>query len=435
MGAAALLGLVSQPARGSAFDLADRGWEGCAGLFDLARAELGQDHVVAVARLDWSELEPHDGLLLIHPERPVHTDQLAAFLRVGGRVAVVDDFGAGNRILERFDIERVPPPSTPLSSLRHNPELAVAEPVAEPGDGPASGVHPILEGVDRLVTNHPSALRHPNLAPVLRIRAVNAPDGALGLAGVFGEGKLFAMGDPSVFINQMLRYPGNRAFAVGLVRYLVGDASGASRKGKLYIVANRFSETGYFGGVSTLKSEIESRLSAIEQDARDFATGGLSGPLGLALATALSVAVAAWIATRASRFYKAVVPIFSRQTPMVAQGGLAGRAAVLAASTTPRALVMLELKSALEEGLAHELRLEGPPSATKLLEETRTRAALDEPSHRALKKTLSEMAGIETLVAARQPVKVHTSDVTKAARTIFGLLAMVRDRSKDREAG
>ncbi len=28
------------------------------------------------------------------------------------------------------------------------------------------------------------------------------------------------MGDPSVVINEMLRYPGNRAFASGLLKYL-----------------------------------------------------------------------------------------------------------------------------------------------------------------------------------------------------------------------
>ena len=44
------------------------------------------------------------------------------------------------------------------------------------------------------------------------------------MTGIIAKsGRLFAMGDPSVVINEMLRYPGNRAFASGLLKYLVGE--------------------------------------------------------------------------------------------------------------------------------------------------------------------------------------------------------------------
>ena len=52
---------------------------------------------------------------------------------------------------------------------------------------------------------------------MLRIPANGEADVILAVAGQVGKGRLFAMGDPSATMNQMLRYPGNRAFVAGLV--------------------------------------------------------------------------------------------------------------------------------------------------------------------------------------------------------------------------
>ena len=101
-------------------------------------------------------------------------------------------------------------------------------------EGRGERVHPTVENVERLVTNHPTGLRHPKMGPVLRIRGIDEPEVVLALAGELDEaplGKLFAMGDPSVLINQMLRYPGNRAFATGLIHYLAPEVGGDTRDG------------------------------------------------------------------------------------------------------------------------------------------------------------------------------------------------------------
>src|SRR5207248_8084592 len=108
---------------------------------------------------------------------------------------------------------RVPAPTRPLATLRRNPELVIAEPVTETINGETSGVHATVANVERLVTNHPTGLRNPKATPVLKMRSIDDPDVLLALAGPvpFPEGprgKLFAMGDPSALINQMLRYPG-----------------------------------------------------------------------------------------------------------------------------------------------------------------------------------------------------------------------------------
>ncbi len=199
--AAALVAFYSGAAWAQPFDLREAGWEGAKGLVDLARHELGDNRVVATNRLDWPSLTPADGLLILHPEVTPDSEELAAFLRAGGRAAVVDDFGVGDRVLARYQIKRAPAPKSPLFALRGNPALALAEPVNEMMAGRRGGVHPVVAEVDRLVTNHPTGLIHPDLSTVLKIRASGEADVALAVAGQVGKGRLFAMGDPSSLIK------------------------------------------------------------------------------------------------------------------------------------------------------------------------------------------------------------------------------------------
>jgi hypothetical protein len=433
VGIALAMRALSAIAGQTPFEPANHDWEGCSGLYDLARRALGEGRVVAVSKLDWSALKPTDGLLVVHPDHAIDADRLFAFLDAGGRTAIIDDFGAGDRILERFHIDRASPPARPIKALRRNAELAVAEPVSDGGR-----VHPSVEGVERVVTNHPTTLRYslptPDApTPVLRIRAIDEPDGVLALAGGVGRGgKLFAMGDPSVLINQMLRYPGNRAFASNLVRYLAQDAANPSERGKLYVITNGFSETGAFGGVSTVVSGIENLASDIGEKVVRLSAGGIDGPLGLAFSAALAIAVAAWTFKRTSRVHRAVVPVFSRRIPIGLGGGASGRAALFSKSPAEGAVAMLELKGALEEGLAHELGLEARVSSAVLLEQVRAKAALDEPGIRALKGILSALAKLETKFEAGRNIRLRTHEITEAARTTFDLLASARERSSDR---
>jgi len=434
---AALVG-CSRTALAAAFDVNDRTWEGCSGLFEIARAELGEARVVALSHIDWSELRPGDAILFLHPDHAVAGDKLAAFLRTGGRIAIVDDFGAGDRMLERFDIERVPPPTRPLSTLRHNPELAIAEPVREPVPGYAAAVHPTVENVERLVTNHPTGFRSKKkLRSVLQIRSIDGDDVDVALAADFDKppkGKVFAMGDPSALINQMLRYPGNRAFATGLVRYLAQDGDPAVHRGRLLVVANRFFESGAYPGTTSFKTEFDSRIESAGQELRRVLSDGLAGVVGVTLAALVAFGVGVWTTTVSSRMYRRRQPSFTRPVPVVAQGGTAGRIALLSAASTPPSLAVLEVKSALEEGLAQELGLAAGTPAVRLLDEVRRKRALDEPRYRALKDLFLEMSNIETLVAARQPERMKRAEVIRLAREAFDLLGQVRERSRDGRA-
>jgi hypothetical protein len=386
-------------------------------------------------------VRPEDGLLILHPTRALSSERLSKFLRAGGRVAIIDDFGAGLRILERFEVERVPIPSRPLTTLRHNPDLAIAEPVREPIEGRGEQVHPTVENVERLVTNHPTGLRHPKMGPVLKIRGIDEPDVVLALAGELDKapGKLFAMGDPSALINQMLRYPGNRAFATGLIHYLAPEQGAAARggdaRGRLLVLANDFTESGVSeGGLGDLVGEIDGRFETATRELRHLFQGGFTGVVGVVAAALVALGVGLWTTSVASRVYQRKLPSFARPLSMLAHGGAAGRAAVLSAPTTPHALVVLELKSALEEGIAHLLGFTSILAPPQLLTEIGKSGALDERRQRTLKAALLEMANVETLVTAGQAQIVRKSDATRLAGIVFDLLQAVRAGVRERPA-
>lgn len=411
--------LWALPARAQSFDAQEAGWEGTKVLVDLARAELGDARVVATNRLDWHSLSPADAILIIHPELAPDADEVSAFLRAGGRLAVLDDFGAGDRLLggSPYHIQRVPAPRAPLYALRGNPNLALAEPVTEMAAGRRGGVHPVVADVTRVVTNHPTGLTHPDLTTVLRIRATGEPDVALAVAGQVGKGRLFAMGDPSAVINLMLRYPGNKAFALGLLRYLVeDDPAWGARGGRLVVLTNRFQETGVFGASTGAERELKEWARSLRQEVQKVSGDGLPRHVALALAVLAGTALLLWVLSASARGYEHPVPRYAAGVPLVAQGGAAGRLAVLAAPSTHRALVLLEQRDALEEQLALHLGLPGRPGAQSLVAALSRDPRVDARSLEELRRLLAHVARVETAVAAGAPIRVSPADLELARR-------------------
>jgi hypothetical protein len=432
---AASLALVfaSTSAGAGPFQANDTGWEGTSQLLELARERLGRERVALVAQLDYSVLTPRDGVLIIHPEVSVAYEQISSFLRAGGRVAVLDDYGDGARLLSRFRIQRVQAPLRPAKTLRQNANLAVAVPAVEQVAGYEQGRHPIVANVEQLVTNHPTALNHPNLTPVLEIPALNEPDATLAVTGIIAKrGRLFAMGDPSVLINLMMKYPGNRAFAEGLVEYLVEDDAWGPRSGKLYLLSGRFEQQGEYGGESSLSGDVAERLDNVVEGMVEMRESGMPELLALVLAGLSALMAVAWTAVAALRTYRRTTPRYAVSVPLVGQGGVAGRAAVLAAPTTHNALVLLELKSALEEGFSHTLGLAPGASHQRLVEETIRQGALSQPSSDLLKGTLLELNKVAMGVAASQPTRVGSSRVEQVRARVVALLEELH-RSKGDE--
>lgn len=414
--------LWSSVALATSFSTQDSGWEGCSILTSILSTVVGSQNVVVTQNLVWGDLKPEDGLIVLHPVHAVNPDELSAFLRAGGRVAVLDDYGAGDEILGRFHIRRLPPPQRPARALRNNPALAIAEPVADMTPARTMSVHPTVASVTQLVTNHPTGLSHPNLSAVLQIRARGEPDVVIAVAGQVGRGRLLAVSDPSIVINQMMRYPGNREFAAGLARYLVDDDTWGSRGGRVFVVTNEFREEGAFGNQSSIAKSLGATLRDVASVLADTREHGLPSTLLLVLGALAALGTVTWLGAVGARAYRRVPPRFARPVPLVAQGGVAGRAAVLAAPTTHRALAILELKSALEEAMASRLGLEVPVSAADLYGGLQKAGALDDGQLKALKKLLLMMGMVETSVTAGRPIRIRERDVKSAANIVKNLL-------------
>ena len=384
----------------AAFDTSDTTWEGGSELFELAKKRLGRDRLEIAATLDYSKLSPKDGIVILHPEVPLDYPELSAFLRAGGRLALLDDHGSADKFLARFQIYRVRAPLSPAKMLRDNPNLPIAEPAVQIVAGQEQNRHPITQNVDSVVTNHPTALTHPNLTPVLTIAARGEPDATLAVTGIImNRGRLFAMGDPSAFINLMLRDPGNRKFAEGLLTYLVEPDSWGERGGKLYFVANHFQQKGQFGDRGGLLSGLRQALADAFTDVHEH---GLPDPLPLLLAALGCLAVLAWALLFAARPRSRAAPRYSAPEPLVAQGGISGRIAVLSAPSTDAALGLSELRAAALELLAERLSLGRGPSPKLVLAESERRLLLSEPAWRDLNSALSELRIIEDRILKKQ---------------------------------
>jgi hypothetical protein len=413
-----------------AFDVADESWEGCQEFFAIAKSELGEDRVKPLATLDWSKLGPDDGLLILHPERPVDPLEASEFMKLGGRVAVLDDFGASDELLRRFKVERIPMPGPPLASLRNNPELALAEPFLETSAGQIGTPHPIASQTKRLVLNHPMALLHPDLSPVLRVRLKGTSrDAIVAVAGQVEKGRLFAMTDPSAVINSMLRYPGNRSFAVGVIRYLASD--GERSQGTLYVVANRFEQEGSVGGERSLAQQIEAQLRTMLEALANARRDGLPPWAMTLLAGMVLAGVAAWVARTTWRSYRTPTPRYAQAAPWIARGGAAGRFAMLAAPSSPKSLVLLELKSALVESVAARFGLE-PTASTKTVVTALRDKGVDRSITDRLESVFGRMARVESAVLAHAEARVTDDDIDRAARLLVDLLAATQDHASPR---
>jgi hypothetical protein len=398
------------------FDVNGSDWEGCGDFVQLAREKLGAALLV-VDHIDFRRLGKGDALILIHPERRLDDDSLSAFLAAGGRVTLLDDYGTGDGLLRRYAIRRLATPRRPVQALRHNPELALAEPV---------GTHPLVRDVTRVVTNHATALVQPELTPLLQIPNLDGEAAVIALAGSVGDGDtlpkghLVVVGDPSIVMNSMLRYPGNKQFADNLIAF-AAENDDPTKRGKIYLASGPFDQNGSFPSSSALTHAARGAEDALE-GARRL---GLGPRAAYALAAFVGLGVVVWVGSRAGRTYRAVAPYFTRPLPLAAQGGAAGHAAVTGGKRAPRALAMYELEKALEEDLALLLGFDRVPAHDVLLDRMQEARLLDRKTLGSLRELLSRMASIETLLIARRTEalrRIRNAEVLAAAKTIEDIL-------------
>lgn len=334
--ALAVAALTLVPARANAADFEPSGehWTGLSSLVSLARTE----HVPLTAppRVDLSRLRAADGLLLVGNGPALSIQGLQSFLRAGGRAAVAADFQRGGAdVLRWFRIELSDFPAGGLDAEleRGNPALPIAFPRSQ---------HPLCVGIDGIVTNHPRIVGHARLRPVLGFTAHG--DDALVLTGRVGGGRLVAIADPSVLINNMQRFPGNRQFAKNLLHYLVADREG----GRVVLASGATRVVGDFG-----RTKPRSPLDALNDAMRELAslsTPPLATRLGaLVLLVAGLTVIALGVPRRSPYDARHLQPV------RVLAGGFAGRMQLFEAGRANLLYPTLIYKGVLEAEVLRRL--------------------------------------------------------------------------------
>jgi hypothetical protein len=359
---------------------------------------------VLATALDFATLLPGDAVVLVHPENPPDVESLARFMRVGGRVIVLDDFGSSASLLTHFGMERMAAPSQPAEMLRHNPNLPLAEP---------AGAHPTVIDVGRVALNHPTALRHPDLSPILRIRERGGAAGAgaiVAVAGAVQKGRLLVVADASVVINEMMRYPGNRTFARALVQYGLDDDTWGKRNGTLYVFSGPLLQKGQFGEEESWQTRLKDRVRDGSDWLQKLRSQGFSGGVAYTFAILIGLGIIVWVGKRAVRVHRPTLPRYVRSAGAVAQGGTAGRLALLASPHSSKLLGILEWKSVLDEELRLLFDCARLPPHEQLLPELARRGWLDPPHLLELRRLLLTFAETETQLLAESratPSRLH----------------------------
>lgn len=408
-------------AQADEYALTNREWDGLAAMqlvADENRVELLTPDDVDLGALDPAT----DALLILYPTRALPAS-LGGYMAEGGRVAIADDFGASAEFLQTLDITRA---DFRQAGLRGNPQL----PVATPG-----AAHPLTEGVRAVVSNHPVVLSHPSLDPVLRFRsgAGGASSGAdtssLVLAGGVGSGRgrLVALGDPSVLINNMMQFRGNRRFASNLLGFLV---EGAEER-RVIVVRG---DAVLHGRVGTPNAD---RPMARAREALESAASADLPPSVLRVATACFVLIGliflASTLPRRSPYLDALARPDGESKGRtkrevasdIARGGLAGRIAHFSREDDmihPALVYRHELFSALRE----RLDLHAGTDHHGLLRALRGVRGLDERTLRAADKLLPALDRIWAQVDRPPgPGRVRPAALTRMVQTGEALLAAI----------
>ncbi len=234
------------PLQAGDYGLENKEWNG---LSDFVRLAASRDiELRPAAGIDYAKLTPQDRLVIVYPTREIEPDTLASFVVDGGKVLLLDDFGASTQLLGRLGIERIPAADVPHETVHMGrPGL----PIFRPG-----GKHPLLDGVHEVVANHPAALRTDGGA----ILPYDDPSAGLVYDMRLGEGKVVVVADSSVVINHMLQVGDNREFLTNALRYICRDVDGECRP---YLLVGDFVLAGRYASQSDPRKDVSDWASDV----------------------------------------------------------------------------------------------------------------------------------------------------------------------------
>lgn len=372
---------------------AEPAWDGLERL--IALAEAAHVELIAPRALSLSQVSGRDALLLVNPQRPLPVGALSTFLREGGRIALLDDFGSGGRFLAAYQVERLPAPHAG-PALRDDPRLLIAYPRSD---------HPLAEGVPLLLTNEASVLRHPDLKPVF---VFGRGEHALALAGAVGAGRLVAVGDASLLINQLLSLPSHERFARNLLEYL--SVAG----GRVWLVGPNTVLSGSYGERD--KQGLAWVDGWLKRVAHPDLPPGVLTLMAFALA-AIAALVALNALPRKSPYLRAA--LFPDDT---VYAGFAGRVALAKQPGSNLLWPLLDLKQELEAELTQRLGMAGPFDAERAVREAARRGV----SKQRLERLLAELSELASRADGEGEKKLVTAaDLSRIVREAEQLLSHV----------
>lgn len=386
------------------YDPSSSAWNG---LVEVVRlAQINQVQIRTSPTLDWGHIRRGDGLLILYPLAQVDLDELSAFLEDGGRLALFDDFGAGEPVLRWFQVTRSEAVRGQLRSA-HLPGLYTAF---------RQGDHILGENVDSVVTNEPVMVRHPRLSPVFALGP--DPDQGVILAGQVGRGRLVISGDPSVLLNSMLRFPGNRQFAANLLKYLAADGNA-----RVHVVYGRFSSKGVYPGVhsrsrSPLKmfsKNLDETLQRAGSIVAEPSVLRLFGVLAVLLSTML-MAAKMWGTKPSDRF--------GPTAPGGAMVGVAAKVALFGREKANLLYPTLILRRLFERGLLRALGLKPPTDIISVV--GRAEKRLSEEGIADVRAVLLELDSIAQAAEERSNLKVSPRRFVSLWRRISAILSQLR---------
>ena len=383
------------------YDAGSTQWNGLSEFVALLDAEGIE--VTQQDRIDLGAVVPGDAMVVLYPTEPPPAASLAQFMREGGRLALADDHGQAEELLRIYRFNRRPADAPDAPHLRGNVELPVAH---------ASTEHYLSEGVPFLVANHAATVGHGELAPIF---AFDDSGRGLVTAGAVGDGRFVAIGDPSLFINNMLEFRGNRRFAENLAHYLTDEGSG-----RLWLVtpntvlAGRYGELGADRPFHDLRRWLE------------HLAGADTPPMALTVATVTLVAIllvaAAGSLPRRSPYDGSTM--FARPP---SSGGFVGRVGFFGRRGVNLLPAILMYKFELESELIWRLNLSGSPLLRDVLTALRARGAEEDDvmTMRRLLIDLDDLRQREDLPPAPPNVtrKRFQAMVADGERVLAGLAA------------
>ncbi|MGB0591254.1 MAG: DUF4350 domain-containing protein [Myxococcota bacterium] len=301
-----LLCLVTSSVSAEDYSASEEDWNGI-GYLETTGAEA-RVQVNRLETLDLGKLRPDDVLLWVYPSQPMPVEDLLVFVREGGHLIVADDVGTGDRFLSAIGLAR-----KPLSGDVGATDGAKV--YRERANIPILGVeeeHFLFFNVDEVVANHGVVLSG---AGEVILAAGGARQGLIQEVRL-GEGAVLAIGDPSMFINAMLRrFYGNKQLAANMMRYYcLSDPCEVSLVTPGTRIAGRYrSGLGRFGALPRVLDESVGLLNRA-LGAVDRQLGTSPGPFVLVLlAVFITVALLAQLLLGGRRLVEATRPVLTAQ--------------------------------------------------------------------------------------------------------------------------